>query len=261
MNDDQRSLFFKSLSASSGVGAITVSIPQDVYEFARGDNITLPFTSTVLSMRRNKKIRQFFFLFLCSCDALVITDISAIYEGRASLDVNVLEGKANLKLSSIKLADNKQFECRVLIPTDEDGQPADTARLVVLVAPSTPICSIQGTAEYGQNINLTCKSEEGSPPPTYKWESRDVKNMPQGGILSLYNISVDTSGYYKCTSANKIRSASCNITLSVMPPSMNIGSTAGIIGGVVAALLILIILIYCCCCRKKNKEKEEYAMG
>lgn len=97
-------------------------------------------------MRRNKKIRQFFFLFLCSCDALVvwqntittyfhasnITDISAMYEGRASLDVNVLEGKANLKLSSIKLADNKQFECRVLIPTDEDGQPADIARLVVL---------------------------------------------------------------------------------------------------------------------------------
>ena len=42
--------------------------------------------------------------------------------------------------------------------------------------------------------------------------------------------------------------------------SMNIGSTAGIIGGVVAALILLIVVIYCCCCRKKNKE-EEYAMG
>lgn len=46
------------------------------------------------------------------------------------------------------------------------------------VAPSTPICKIQGKAEYGQNINLTCVSEEGSPPPTYKWDSRDVKKMP-----------------------------------------------------------------------------------
>ena len=61
-----------------------------------------------------------------------VTDISSMYEGRASLDINVLQGKANLKLSSIELADNKEFECRVMIPTDEDGQPADKTRLVVL---------------------------------------------------------------------------------------------------------------------------------
>ncbi|XP_065815752.1 cell surface A33 antigen-like [Labrus bergylta] len=139
----------------------------------------------------------------------------------------------------------------------------------VPVAPSTPICKIQGKTEYGQNINLTCVSEEGSPPPTYKWESRDVNNIPRiaslrstdkGGILSLYNISEDSSGYYICTSTNKICFVSCNVTLTVMPPSMNIGSTAGIIGGVVAALIALIIIIYCCCCRKKEEE-EEYAMG
>ena len=40
---------------------------------------------------------------------------------------------------------------------------------------------------------------------------------PGGGILSLYNISMDTSGYFICTSKNKIRSASCNITLKVLP--------------------------------------------
>ena len=42
--------------------------------------------------------------------------------------------------------------------------------------------------------------------------------------------------------------------------SMNIGSTAGIIGGVVAGLIALIVIIYCCCCRKKKKD-DEYAMG
>lgn len=47
------------------------------------------------------------------------------------------------------------------------------------VAPSTPICKIQGKAEYGQNINLTCVSEEGSPPPTYTWDNRDVRNVPR----------------------------------------------------------------------------------
>ncbi|MED6235444.1 hypothetical protein ATANTOWER_026303 [Ataeniobius toweri] len=173
--------------------------------------------------------------------------------------------------TSQQTEDNKRFECRVQIPKDDEGKLADTARLTVLVAPSTPICEIQGTAEYGQNINITCYSKEGSPTPTYKWESRDVSNMPRvadprttdkGGILSLYNISKDTSGYYICTSSNKIRSASCNITLAVMPPSLKIGSTAIIAVVIAIAILILfIIIIYCCCCRKKNKDKEEYAMG
>lgn len=43
-----------------------------------------------------------------------------------------------------------------------------------------------------------------------------------GGILSLYNISKDTSGFFICTSSNKIRSATCNLTLSVMPREINL---------------------------------------
>lgn len=60
------------------------------------------------------------------------TDIKALYEGRLSLDVDVPAGKANLKLSNIKLEDNKLFECRLLIPLDDEGTPAATTRLVVL---------------------------------------------------------------------------------------------------------------------------------
>lgn len=45
------------------------------------------------------------------------------------------------------------------------------------VAPSNPICKIKGVAEYGQNINLTCVSEEGSPAPTYQWQNYDVENV------------------------------------------------------------------------------------
>lgn len=37
------------------------------------------------------------------------------------------------------------------------------------------------------------------------------------GVLSLFNISKETSGFYICTSSNKIRSATCNLTLAVMP--------------------------------------------
>ncbi|XP_061743603.1 cell surface A33 antigen-like [Nerophis ophidion] len=262
-----------------GVGALEVNIPNAQYEFARGDNITLPCSFAPKAPGTPDVIVQW------SVDDLepdgqrtsIVThysyrnetNIKAAYEKRVFLDVDVASRKADLRLLSIRLEDNKEFECRINIPGDDEGKPAATTRLVVLVAPSTPICGIQGKAEYGQNINLTCKSEEGSPPPTYEWTSLDTRRVPhiksprttsRGGVMSLFNITKETSGYYTCTSSNKIRSASCNITLSVMPPSMNIGSTAGIIVGVVAALIILAVVIYCCCCRKK-KEEEEYAMG
>lgn len=60
------------------------------------------------------------------------TDITPLFEGRVSLDVDVAKGKANLKISSISLADNKVFECRVQIPGDDEGKLVDTTRLVVL---------------------------------------------------------------------------------------------------------------------------------
>ncbi|XP_017159613.1 cell surface A33 antigen-like [Poecilia reticulata] len=260
----------------SAVAAIKVDIPKDQYEFARGDNITLPCTfQSALSSPALAVVTW-------SDEANVIityyhpngvTDIKPEYQGRVSVDANVNggTGKADLKLSSITMADNKKYECQVQIPRDNVGKDADTAALTVLVAPSKPICKIEGTASYGQNISLICYSEEGSPPPTYKWNSYDAQNNPRvlppkttakEGTLSLYNITKETSGFYICISENKIRSASCNLTVTVLPPTMmNIGSTAAIIGAAIVAVILLIVIIYCCCCRKKNDDKENYAMA
>ncbi len=44
------------------------------------------------------------------------------------------------------------------------------------VAPSPPICNIVGKTEYFENIELTCRSEEGTPTPAYKWQSYNVNN-------------------------------------------------------------------------------------
>lgn len=49
----------------------------------------------------------------------------------------------------------------------------------VLAPPSPPVCTIKGQPEYGHNINLTCKSEEGSPQPTTKWKTFSVENTPR----------------------------------------------------------------------------------
>lgn len=46
--------------------------------------------------------------------------------------------------------------------------------------------------------------------------------LSEGGILSLYNIYKDTSGFFICTSTNKMGSASYNFTLAVMPRERNL---------------------------------------
>lgn len=74
--------------------------------------------------------------------------------------------------------------------------------------------------------------------------------------MSLRNISTDTSGYYICTASNEVGTESCNITVTVRPPSMNVALYAGIAGGVVAALILIGVLVYCCCCREKGEDQE-----
>ncbi|KAM9851223.1 uncharacterized protein ACBR49_006523 [Aulostomus maculatus] len=190
-------------------------------------------------------------------------DIAPAYEGRAFLEVDVANQVSTLRLTKLTVKDSRTFQCSVIIPGDDEGTTAAATSLFVLVAPSVPLCTIQGRAEYWQNITLTCKSEEGSPKPVYQWKSYSVESIPRrltppttdkNGVLSLFNISRETSGFFICTSSNRIGSASCNFTLAVMPGSMNIGSTAGIIVGVLAGFLVLGVLVFCCC-RKKKKDK------
>ncbi|XP_053471828.1 cell surface A33 antigen [Ictalurus furcatus] len=264
--------------------SLTVDIPLPSYEFARGGNGTIPCNfkpqqpdnpSIIISWTAHPDNPAdsdidilTYYHFSSAADNL---DVNDGYTNRASLQVDIVKGWANLILSSLTSKDSRGYQCDVKIPKDTQGKQSDTTTVVVLVAPSKPICAVQGKAEFYQNINLTCRSEEGMPAPAYKWQSYDVNNNPRqnppkatdvNGVLSLYNISSETSGYYICTSTNKIGSASCNLTLAVMPYSMNIGSTAGIIGGCLVVLLLLIVVIVCCCrrCRKKDMS-EEYAIG
>ncbi|XP_011487709.1 cell surface A33 antigen [Oryzias latipes] len=191
-------------------------------------------------------------------------DIAPNYEGRASLEVNVERKTSTLRLTGVTMKDSRHYQCSVKISGDDEGTTAASTSVLVLEPPSPPICRIQGKVEYYHDINLTCMSEEGSPKPVYTWTTFSVENIPRqfppkttqkDGVLSLYNISRETSGYFICTSKNSIAVASCNVTLAVVPGSMNIGATAGIIGGVLAGLLVVGILIFCICKRKNKKGK------
>uniref|UniRef100_A0A672IUA7 Glycoprotein A33 (transmembrane), paralog b n=1 Tax=Salarias fasciatus TaxID=181472 RepID=A0A672IUA7_SALFA len=187
----------------------------------------------------------------------------------ATMEVDLDQRRSSLTLTETTLEDSRHYQCSVTIPNDDEGNTAATTSLLVLVAPSTPICSIQGTAEYYQDIKLTCLSEEGSPAPVYDWKSYNVENNPRqlppkDGVLSLFNITRETSGFFTCSSTNRVGSASCTFTLAVMPPSSNTGTIIGIVAGVIAGLVLIAILIYCLRRRKKNKNQahdERYLLS
>ncbi|XP_051260908.1 cell surface A33 antigen-like [Dicentrarchus labrax] len=254
--------------------SIEVSIPQKNYRAVSGDDITLTcsfiparpdnklivLTWEAYPLKSGDKIKTVATYFSNN-----VVDIAPAYEGRAFLEVDLNQQMSVLRLTKVTAQDSRSYQCSVRIPNDDEGTPTATTSLLVLVPPSPPVCSIQGRAEYWQDISLTCKSEEGSPKPVPVWKSYSVDNLPRrfpvktiekDGVLSLFNISREMSGFYICTSTNEVGSASCNLTLAVMPPSMNIGSTAGIIGGVLAGFVFLGILIFCCCRKKGNKDKN-----
>ncbi|XP_069029910.1 cell surface A33 antigen-like isoform X2 [Embiotoca jacksoni] len=134
----------------SGVGALNVDIPQDRFEFTTGDDITLPCKFTPrIPLKRDGLVIITWSLQTSTADAeetQIIayyhpskrSNIRALYEGRVSLDVDIPSGRANLKLNSITLDDNKEFECRLMIPGDDEGKPADITTLVVLEQTKEP---------------------------------------------------------------------------------------------------------------------------
>ncbi|CAL8370741.1 unnamed protein product [Arctogadus glacialis] len=258
------------LSCCSG---LDVSISQSQYEVARGGNIAM--TCSYRPARPDSNV------FLVKWEVQpdkenepwrpVATwfpnnqiDIAPNFEGRAQMSVDLASRQSTLQLDKVLMQDSRTFQCSVTIQGDDEGKTAATTALLVLVAPSRPVCGIQGTAEYWNNISLSCMSEEGSPSPTYKWKSYSVLNAPRpfplratekDGVLALFNISKEVSGFFVCTATNRVGHDSCNLTLSVLPTTMKVGATAGIIGGVVAGLVVLGIVIYCCCCKKDKENK------
>ncbi|KAK2904874.1 hypothetical protein QQF64_033017 [Cirrhinus molitorella] len=263
------------MSASFG---LDVTMSQATVEVARGDDVTL-----TCNYKPKNQVNQLIVI-TWTGDADEVSgekvlfgnyyshgeiDIGPDYKGKASIETNLDAKTSKLTLKEVTLKESRTIRCFIQIPGDIEGRQSDTTFLLVQVAPSQPVCKVVGTAEYGQNINLTCVSKEGSPTPTYKWERYDFQNILQAfplkttekdGVLSLVNVSMETSGYYICQSTNKVGSAKCNMTLTVMPPSMNF-ATIGIVAGCIVGAIVLIIIIFCCCRRRKQKQKsKDYEM-
>ncbi|XP_077617891.1 cell surface A33 antigen [Crocuta crocuta] len=243
------------------VNAISVETPRNALRAARGKSVTLPCTyHTSISDRNgfiewNKLLRSHTEKVLIWTLWTKTLIYGKRYENRVNISDNSGHSDASITIDQLTMDDNGTYECSVSLMLDLEGTSKSRVQLLVLVPPSKPDCGIEGETVIGNNIQLTCQSGEGSPAPQYSWKSYDIQNKERptppvtGQTLSLKNISTDMSGYYTCTSSNEVGTESCNITLAVRPPSMNVALYAGIAGGLAAAIVLLGVAIYCCCCR------------
>ncbi|KAK2509144.1 hypothetical protein MC885_012539 [Smutsia gigantea] len=248
----------------AAAGAISVETPQDVLHAARGASVTLPCTYQTSSPDREGFIHWDKLLRSHSEKVLTWTFLHKeyiygnLYKNRVSISDSAEQSDASITISQLTMDDNGTYECTVSLLSDLDGTTKSRVRLLVLVPPSQPDCHVEGDMVIGNNIQLICQSKEGSPTPQYSWKSYDILHHERpappvsGQTFSLRNISTDMSGYYICTASNKVAAKSCNITVAVRPPSMNVALYAGLAGGLVAALILVGVGVYCCTRRKSE---------
>lgn len=253
----------------AAAGAIEVQGPTDVLRAARGKSVTLPCTYATAASDRDGVI-EWTKLHRTHTEKVLTWNLKKQellpgneYRNRVNISANVEQSDASITIRDLAMADNGTYECSVMLLSDLEGTSSTRIRLLVLVAPSKPVCSVEGQPVIGNNVQLSCRSQEGSPEPQYSWRSYNVQHQERplvspgtGQTLALKNISVDMSGYFVCTSQNEVGVETCNITLAVTPPSMNVALYAGIAGGVAAALIILGVIVYCCCCRNQDGDKD-----
>ncbi|XP_005398292.1 PREDICTED: cell surface A33 antigen [Chinchilla lanigera] len=252
------------------VNAITVETPQGDLRAARGKSVTLPCTYHTSATDRNGFI-QWDKLLRSHTEKVVTWTFGSHtyiygsrYENRVRVADAAEQSDASVTIEQLSMDDNGTYECSVSLMSDLQGTSKARVRLLVLVPPSPPDCHIKGETVIGNNIELSCQSAEGSPAPQYNWKSYDAQRQERslsspasGQSLLLKNISILTSGYYTCFSRNEMGMETCNITLTVRPPSMNVALYAGIAGGVVAALIIIGVIIYFCCCRDTDRKEDK----
>ncbi|XP_016042573.1 V-set and immunoglobulin domain-containing protein 2 [Erinaceus europaeus] len=172
-------------------------------------------------------------------------------------------GVATLKLADVHPSDTGTYLCHVNNPPDFYTNGLGLINLTVLVPPSTPSCSRSGRASVGGSTALSCSSSEGAPRPVYSWVRLGAApTPPPGGMvqdevsgqLVLTNLSLASSGTYRCVATNQMGSASCELTLSVTNPSE--GRVAGAVIGVLLGVLFLSIIAFCLIRFQKDRRKR-----
>ncbi|XP_075384879.1 V-set and immunoglobulin domain-containing protein 2 [Tenrec ecaudatus] len=177
-------------------------------------------------------------------------------------------GVATLKLSEVHPSDTGTYLCQVNNPPDFYTNGMGLINFTVLMPPSRPSCSQSGQTSVGGSVALQCSSSKGAPKPVYSWlhlgssPTLSPGSMMQDevtGQLILTNLSLASSGTYRCVATNQLGSAFCELTLSVNDISK--GRVAGALTGVLLSVLFLSVAAFCLIRfwkERKKRPKETY---
>ncbi|XP_027628485.1 V-set and immunoglobulin domain-containing protein 2 [Tupaia chinensis] len=178
-------------------------------------------------------------------------------------------GVATLTLTDVHPSDTGTYLCQVNNPPDFYTNGLGLINFTVLVPPSTPLCSQSGLFAVGGAAALRCSSSEGAPkPPVYNWVRLGPSPTPPpgsmvqdqaSGQLTLTNLSLASSGTYRCVATNQMGTASCELTLSVSGPSK--GRVAGALIGVLLGVLLLSVAAFCLTRFQRERRKPEETYG
>ncbi|XP_054448660.1 V-set and immunoglobulin domain-containing protein 2 [Pteronotus mesoamericanus] len=172
-------------------------------------------------------------------------------------------GVATLKLTDVRPSDTGTYLCHVNNPPDFYTNGMGLINLTVLVPPSSPSCSQTGQTSVGGSAALSCSSAEGAPKPVYSWVRLGSSPTPPpgsmvqdevSGQLILTNLSLASSGTYRCVATNQMGSASCELSFSVTDPSK--GRVAGALIGVLLGVLFLSVAVLCLIRFQKERRKR-----
>ncbi|XP_066212720.1 V-set and immunoglobulin domain-containing protein 1 [Saccopteryx leptura] len=246
------------------VNVVQVTIPNTVLNVTIGSNATLVciYTSTVTS--RDKLSIQWSFTHKKEARPITIYyseggQAASIGQFKDRIRVSNEPDNASITISNMQPADSGTYTCDVNNPPDFEGNNQGILIVSVLVKPSKPFCSIQGTPETGQPISLSCLSTLGTPSPLYYWyklEGRDIIPVkesfnPATGTLVFRNLSSFEQGYYQCTAINILGNSSCEIDLTVSHPEV------GIIVGAFVGTLVGVVIITSAVCFTRNRVKAK----
>ncbi|XP_026862845.2 coxsackievirus and adenovirus receptor homolog [Electrophorus electricus] len=171
------------------------------------------------------------------------------------------KGDASINLLTLQASDTGTYQCKV---KKAPGIGSRKVLLTVMVRPSTPKCSTEGSTYIGDNVVLKCKSSDGTSPLQYIWDRISGNKLlpatavtdPASGTISMRNASEAISGTYRCTAKNRVGTDECVLQLKVIQQPNTAGIIAGSVIGVLL-LLLLIALILFCCCRARHRKKYE----
>ncbi|XP_069853388.1 CXADR-like membrane protein isoform X2 [Dipodomys merriami] len=195
----------------------------------------------------------------------VYNNLTEEQNGRVAFASNFLAGDASLQIEPLKPSDEGQYTCKV---KNSGRYVWNYVILKVLVRPSKPKCELEGELTEGSDLTLQCESSSGTKPIVYYWqrvrekEGEDEHLPPKSridynnpGRVLLQNLTMASSGLYRCTAGNEAGKESCVVRVTVQYVQ-SIGTVAGAVTGIVAGALLIFLLVWLLI-RRKDKERYE----